>query len=443
MIKMKQITIDVSHCLLEDNEIKKAQKKTEYEIKKLQRASEQGYELDEASINLAVDKESLQQVQTLIQKKNKLDPRMIIVIGIGGSNLGTIAICDAILGKKQNLINPKRKILFADTVDSDLLFDIKQILKTVLKNNENIIVNVVSKSGSTTETIANFEVVLDLLKTHNIDTSESVVVTTDYQSKLWNLAEKKQFDCLKIPQKVGGRYSVFSPVGLFPLGMMDVDIKSLLAGAEQMRNQCLQLDTEKNPAATCAIATYLNYKKQHNIHDLFLFSDDLESVGKWYRQLVGESIGKQYDKDQNQVFIGITPTYSIGSTDLHSVAQLYLGGPFDKFTTFVPVIQNKHTVELPDYIDFNYLVEGIQNRSLQEIMQAIYQGVKKAFVKGKRPFMEIKLPDKSESTIGQFLQLNMMQIMLLGGLLNINPFDQPNVEVYKQETRLILEKKGL
>ncbi len=437
---MKSVTIDTNHTRLTRNEFKQVQPKIDQEISIINQAAEGAYDVDQASINLALDKEALQAVQDCVQRKNKLNPSLLVVVGIGGSNLGTLACCDAILGKKHNLKNPERKIVFADTVDADLLFDTKQIIENELNNHEKILLNVVSKSGSTTETIANFEVLLQQLEEKWNNPDESIVVTTDYQSKLWNIAEKKGYDRLQIPQKVGGRFSVFSPVGLFPLAMMDIDIASLLNGAEQMRTRCLQSDGEDNPAAMAAASSFLHYQKGHNIHDLFLFSDDLESIGKWYRQLVAESIGKQYDRDQKEVFTGVTPTYSIGSTDLHSVGQLYLGGPFDKFTTFVPIGENKHTVMLPDYDDYAQLVNGIQNRSLQEIMDAIYQGVKTAFMKGNRAFMEVMLPDKSEASLGQFLQLNMMHTMMLGGLLNINPFNQPNVEAYKKETRAILEK---
>lgn len=408
-------------------------------IKTIQEATEHGYDTDYASINLPLDAEALKKVLNVIHEKNKLNPTHIIVVGIGGSNLGTLAVYEALLGKKHNVKTKQKKILFADTVDSDLIRDIEEIIEPVLKNNEEIILNVVSKSGSTTETISNFEVLLRLLETYKTDCKENIVVTTDYDSKLWHIAQEKQYAVLEIPKKVGGRFSVFSPVGLFPLGLLGIDIEKLLEGAKQMRSRCLQEDIKVNPAAIAAVSSFLHFQDQKNIHDLFLFSDDLESIGKWYRQLLAESVGKEHDLNNNQVFTGMTPTYSIGSTDLHSVAQLYLGGPFDKFTTFVHVKHNKHSVILPDYAEYAHLVDGIQNKPMTDIMNAIYEGVKTAFVKGKRPFMEVILPDKSEESIGQFLQFKMMETMLIGFLLQINPFDQPNVEAYKTETRKILK----
>jgi glucose-6-phosphate isomerase len=438
---MKQLEFHFDHSLISEEQRKQCSDQILEEIKKIKLATEKQYEDDRASVNLPVDSDALQCVLNLVKEKNKLNPRYVVVVGIGGSNLGTLAVFDAILGKKHNLKTNDRKMLFADTVDSDLIHDIVEIIEPVLKNDENIILNVVSKSGSTTETIANFEVLLHVLEKYSSNPKESVVVTTDYHSKLWHLAQEKQYAILEIPKKVGGRYSVFSPVGLFPLAMIGVDVSQLLNGAKKMRSRCLQEDVKENPAAVAAICSYLHFKENKNIHDLFLFSDDLESIGKWYRQLLAESVGKEHDLSNNQVFTGITPTYSIGSTDLHSVAQLYLGGPFDKVTTFVQVKNNKHAVVLPNYEWYDRLVNGIQERPMQDIMTAIYQGVKTAFVKGNRPFMEIVLPDKSEESIGQFLQFKMMETMILGGLLKINPFDQPNVESYKKETRKILERK--
>ncbi len=435
---MNQIQFNFEKSLITQKQIQQLESNLISEIKRINQATEKDYEDDRASVNLPVDLKIVEKVVTVVDRKKDLNPNYIVVVGIGGSNLGTVAVFEAVLGKKHNLKHHWKKILFADTVDSDLLKDIKEIVEPVLKNNGNIVLNVVSKSGGTTETIANFEVLVSLLQEYKEEPEEFVVVTTDYDSKLWHLAREKGYDVLEIPKKVGGRFSVFSAVGLFPLAMIGVDITSLLEGAKMMRSRCLTESIEHNPAAIAAATSFLHYSDDKNIHDLFLFSDDLESVGKWYRQLFAESLGKEFDIDGDQVFTGFTPTFSIGSTDLHSMAQLYLGGPFDKYTTFVKVKNNKQKIIIPDMREYNQLVHGIQGKSMQDIMNAIYEGVKTAFVKGNRPFMEVVLPDKSEESIGQFLQFQMMQTMLLGRLLEVNPFDQPNVEAYKEETRSLL-----
>jgi glucose-6-phosphate isomerase len=410
------------------------------EIARMNEAIKHGYEDDHASLHLLEDNDSLRTIKTLVNEKRKLKPTYLVVVGIGGSNLGTIAVQEAVLGRLYNQREPPTKILYADTVDADLLESIIVLIEPVLKKGGNILINGVSKSGGTTETIANFEVLVEVLKQYKRDWQQYIVVTTDKNSRYWSLAQNQEFSLLEIPSKVGGRFSVFSAVGFFPLGMIGIDIDALVSGAQAMKKRCLSPQIDNNPAALGASLSYSQYKKGKNIHDLFLFSTDLESLGKWYRQLLGESIGKEYNMKGKQVFTGITPIVSIGSTDLHSMAQLSLGGPFDKFTTFVRVEHNKAVVQVPNLPEYASLVQGIQGRSLDDIMQAILQGVQGAYRKGNRPYAEIVLPDKTAYSIGQFMQFQMMQIMYLGALCDVNPFDQPNVETYKYGTRKILEE---
>ena len=440
---MNPIFFSYNNSLIPSEELAHTAEKLLEEIKRMNNAVALQYDDDRASINLPDDKQALKKIKMLVEQKKKLKPSYLIVVGIGGSNLGTMAVQEAILGKLYNQLNPNIKVLYADTVDSDLIDDIIKIIEPILKKGENIIINGVSKSGGTTETIANFEIMVELLKKYKKNYEKYVVVTSDKNSKFWNFALENRFDVLEIPKKIGGRYSVFSPVGLFPLGLIGIKIDQLLEGAHGMKSKCLSDTLLENPAVVSATLIYLHRKKGKNIHDLFLFGNDLESVGKWYRQLMGESIGKEFNKGKKRVFEGITPTVSIGSVDLHSMAQMYLGGPYDKFTTFINVKQNNSDMVVPDMSEYSTLVEVIQGRRLEELMDAIMEGVKTAFKKGKRPFTEIILQDKSECSIGQLLQFKMMEMMYLGFLLEVNPFDQPNVEDYKVETRKILESKKI
>jgi glucose-6-phosphate isomerase len=435
---MEGLGFSFKDAMITEGDMKETVPILKKEIEQMKLASQSGYNDDRASINLPFDREAKEKVATLVTKKLELKSKYLIVIGIGGSNLGTMAVQEAVYGRSYNLLDPKIKVLFAETVDSDDINNMLSMVKKSLEKGKNVILNVVSKSGATTETITLFEVFLDLLRRFNEDHEELVVVTTEKKSKLWDLAQKRRYSLLEIPKNVGGRYSVLSPVGLFPLGLIGIDIDALLGGAKSMRETCLRENIKDNPAAESAAHIYIHNKNGKNIHDLFLFAKDLEAIGKWYRQLMGESIGKEQDRSGNQVFRGITPTVSIGSTDLHSVTQLYLGGPYDKFTTFVTVRNMNDKVNVPSISEFSDLVPNIQGRDLKEIMDAIENGVKAAYRKKKRPFMEVVLPDKKEASIGQFLQFKMMEMMYLGVLLNVNPFNQPNVESYKTKTKRIL-----
>ena len=440
---MKDIEFSFEDAIIPQQRILETAERLRPEIKIMANAISEGYEGDLASLYLPDDRLMLGKVRQVIGENLHLKPVYLVVVGIGGSNLGTIAVQEAVLGKLYNQLTTATKVLYADTVDSDSINNIITLVKSVLERGDNILLNVISKSGTTTETIANAEVLIDLLRKHKKDYKKCITVTSDKDSELWNIAVREGFNVLEIPKKVGGRYSVFSSAGLFPLGLLGLNIERLLDGAAYMREACVDTNVEKNPAAISAAIQYLHYESGKNISDLFLFANDLESLGKWCRQLMAESLGKEFNKKCETVNTGITPVVSIGSTDLHSMAQLYLGGPYDKFTTFLSVENSNSQINVPTLEGYSKLVYGIQGTSLESVMSAIVEGTKAAFRKGGRPFMEIKLPYKSEYSIGQFLQFKMIETIFLGYLLDVNPFDQPNVESYKEETRKILQKNEI
>jgi glucose-6-phosphate isomerase len=439
---VKNIEFSFGDAMISQQRILETAERLRPEIRNMANAISEGYEGDLASLCVPDDRLMLSKVRKAIGENLQLKPVYLVVVGIGGSNLGTIAVQEAVLGKLYNQLTASTKVLYADTVDSDGINSIITLVKPVLERRDNIVLNVISKSGTTTETIVNAEVLIDLLRRHKKDYKNCISVTSDKDSELWDIAVRKGFNVLEIPKKVGGRYSVFSPVGLFPLGLLGVDIERLLDGAVFMREVCIGTDIEKNPAAMSAAIQYLHYESGKNISDLFQFANDLESLGKWCRQLMAESLGKEFNKKGETVNIGITPVISIGSTDLHSMVQLYLGGPYDKFTTFLSVENNNSHINVPTLRGYSKLVYGIQGKSLESIMSAMVEGTKAAFRNGRRPFMDVKLPCKSEYFIGQFLQFKMIETIYLGYLLDVNPFDQPNVESYKKETRKILTEQN-
>jgi len=425
--------------LVSNDTIKQSGDNLTKEIERIKSARSAQYNTPYAFINLPEDMALRQTMRQLAEQKKMFRPTALVVIGIGGSNLGTMAVHEALFGKLYNNHDPDMKVYFADTVDTDYIWDIVLLVEQELEKRNNVIINVISKSGTTTETVANFELFLELLQRYDpINYRDYVVVTTDEHSSLWQLAQKEQLDCLVIPQQVGGRYSVLSAVGLFPLALLGVDIDALHAGAQSIMPMATDTNITHNYPALSAIILHAQHANDFTIHDTFLFSVDLEGLGKWYRQLMGESIGKEYTRDNKQKFIGMTPTVSVGSIDLHSVGQLYLGGPYDKVTTFVSVAQNKSNLVLPNIPDYEKLVAKIQGKSLASVMDAIIQGVQRAYHTHKRPYVSVVLPEKTAYYIGQFLQFKMMEMAYLGYLLEVNPFDQPQVELYKKETKEIL-----
>lgn len=399
------------------------------------------YETNESSINLSLD-EKFKKILFDKIKNRKKELKYIIVVGIGGSNLGTMGLYRALRGRLDVFLHEDDpKMIFADTVSSSLVAQIVDFLNNQVTSPEEVLVNMVSKSGETTETIANFEVIYGVLKKRFGNTiSDRLVFTAAKGTKLWQLAEEKKIEVLEIPQKVGGRYSVLSPVGLFPLGLANFNVEKFLEGASEMVQKCLNHDSYQNPALASAILTNFHYEQGIKIYNNFYFNPELKSLGKWYSQLMAESIAKEYDVNNRKVNIGITPIVSIGSTDLHPMAQLFFAGPHDKFTQFVYASQKNNSPTVPSDLFLPGLVSDIGGKKIVDIMSAIFEGVKIAFYKNGLPYSEIVMHEITEDTLGQYLQLKMMETMYLAKLLGVNAFDQPKVEDYKRETREILKK---
>ncbi|MDP3696809.1 MAG: hypothetical protein Q8R55_02130 [Candidatus Taylorbacteria bacterium] len=396
----------------------------------------------ESSMNLPLDDGFKDFLVKKIQEKRNKELKHIIVVGIGGSNMGTMALCRALEGRLGVFLKANApKIVFVDTVSPPLMAQVTDFLNNQVKSPEEILVNVISKSGETTETIANFEVIYQALKNRfGEKVNERLVFTTDKGSKLWNEAESRKLDLLEVPKEVGGRYSALSAVGLFPLGLADFNIQGFWDGAGEMTKRCLSEDVYQNPALISAIITYFNYRKGFNIYNSFYFNPELKSLGKWYTQLMAESIAKEFNLNGEKINVGITPIVSIGSTDLHSMATLFLGEPRNKFTQFVHASQKENSPVVPKELFLPGLVPDIAGKSIAEIMNAIYYGVKIAFIKNALPYTELVLHEVSESSLGQYLQLKMCETMYLARLIGVNAFDQPKVEEYKRETREILKK---
>ena len=362
--------------------------------------------------------------------------RYIVVIGIGGSNLGTKAIYDALRQYSTNDTNPE--IVFIDTTNAaQLRHHIATIIPTLTSMDEVVLVSI-SKSGGTTETIANTEVLLSAYAKQFPSITERTVVITDQDSPFYSAATEAGIARLTIPAMVGGRYSVFSAVGLLPLLLAGIDIHAIRKGAQDILPYCLNEDWEHNPAIQSATVATLLYESGIHIHDTFVFHTELESLGKWYRQLLGESIGKKETVRGERRPVGFTPTVSIGSTDLHSVGQLYLGGPNERLTTFV-YSTKEEGVPIPEQRWFPELVPMINRSTTEDIMQAIRGGVKSAYGDAGLPYMEIELSGITPYELGAFMQWKMVEMMYLGKLFQVNPFDQPSVESYKVGTKRILE----
>ncbi len=405
-------------------------------IETLKTVAEMGdYSVPESSINLPTDEVIKEAVEKLIEEKVTDSLRYVFLIGIGGSNLGTKAIYDALPLDTYN-----GKILVCiDTVNERTLNEVQVIISELESPDELLIISV-SKSGGTTETIANTEIVLAMaIEKWGDEVTNRLVVITDEGSTFHQAASSKNISVLTMPPAIGGRYSVFTAVGLFPLAVLGVSITDLLDGAQTMRTACLNTDILSNPAAQSALVAYQSYHHGQIVHDTFVFTPELESLGKWYRQLLGESLGKTVNGGGDTARVGFVPTVSVGSTDLHSVGQLYLGGPARTLTTFVYASTESHVQTTPTKRTFESLTPMVTGKTTSEIMTAILNGTKAAYNNQSLPFMEIILEDITSFELGAFMQFKMMEMMYLGRLFGVDAFNQPAVELYKVETKKLLE----
>jgi glucose-6-phosphate isomerase len=401
-----------------------------------------GYDAPECSLNLVSDPSHAEKAEALAAELGSEHLKYVIVVGIGGSNLGTSAVYEALRGRTDVFLSHAPKLIFADTNNSKEMELVKRVLEENTSDAREVVLNIITKSGTTTETIANAAFLFDVLsrKFGETEALRRTVVTTDDDSALKQTAFEKGIHVLTLPKNVGGRYSVFSAVGLFPLRLAGVNTKELIEGARTMRNQCLGEIGLGNKALFGAVSAHMYAERKLNIYNDFFFNSELESIGKWWRQLFAESLGKRFNREGGSVSAGMTPMVSLGSTDLHSMVQLYFGGPKDKLTNFIYTNAGKGRAAVPSEHVFMKLALDISGKDFTNIMEAILSGTKEAYKEHGLPFIETILPDINEYSLGQFLQLKMMETMFLAELWNINAFDQPEVESYKKFTKELLKK---
>ena len=389
-------------------------------------AIETGYGGPENFLYLPSDDRISSSVTDIIATLGGERIRYVILIGIGGSILGARAVYESIKGNGVSANG--KEVFFIESNDAATAKNLTERFADVLP--EEILIIIASKSGKTIETISNAEYIVGELAKNTPSITGRVVVVSDDGSPLWRSAMGRGIAVLSTPATVSGRYSVFSALGILPLGVSGIDTGLLREGAVEMRNRCLSNDLKSNPAFQSARFLYEWHQRGRRIHDAMFFQPHLEALGKWYRQLLGESIGKTND-------IGITPTVSIGSSDLHSVGQLNLGGPEDK-TSMIIRGNYSDDINVPEELLFPGIVPRLAGRPFSFLNDAFYSGTVSAYRAKRIPFIDVQFEALSEREIGAFLMWKLCEVALLGNFFGINAFDQPHVEFYKKETELLL-----
>ncbi len=384
-------------------------------------------------------------VQDILKTAKDVQSRCdaFVVLGIGGSALGATALFNAFKHLYYNELPRKTRkyprLYVIDNVDPErmnALFDVIDV--------ENTVFNVITKSGSTSETMSQYLIITDILERKLGAKAKDNIIATTSASKgnLIKLAKEKGYTTFYIDEGVGGRFSVLSPVGLLPAAVIGIDIAKLLEGAREMDEKCKNAEVMQNPALVSAGLQYIAMKQGKNISVMMPYADSLKYFADWYAQLWAESLGKEVDKNGKLVNAGQTPVKALGVTDQHSQVQLYNEGPFDKVITFIEVKNFRSDVTIPngckEYPNVNFLC----GHSLSELINNELFATRYNLTRRGRMNYTIEMDEINECNIGALIELLQLQTAYAGELLNIDAYNQPGVEGGKDATYALFGRVG-
>ncbi|MEP6857603.1 MAG: glucose-6-phosphate isomerase [Gemmatimonadales bacterium] len=391
-------------------------------------------------VDLPSDKTLLAQVEKFASSaQGRYDD--VVILGIGGSALGPIALRTSLRPSGWNLLDDKARggyprLHVLDNVDPETIDALLGRLRL-----ERALFIVTSKSGGTAETMAQFLIVHDRLAREKLDVTRHLVFVTDpKQGALRPLAERLKVPALDIPANIGGRFSVLSAVGTLPAALIGIDVKSLVSGAVEMAKRCESAELAKNPAGVYAMLQWLADTRLTKKIVVFMpYSDPLRDFAAWFVQLWAESLGKQRPDGTS---VGSTPLAALGATDQHAQVQLFMEGPADKTVTFVAVDQRATDVTIPtafqDVKELGYL----GGHSLGELIDIEQRATAGALAKRGRPNMTIHLERVDAPHVGQLMMLLELATAYAGQLYGIDAFNQPGVELGKQFAYALLGRPG-
>jgi len=372
----------------------------------------------------------LEEIEEVAKDFRELD--VLVVVGIGGSYLGAKSVISALADSFDDNSDEKVKVIYAGhNLSEDYLYDLVQYL-----GSKRFGICVISKSGTTTEPAISFRLLKDLLEKSvgKLIASKRIVVITDKnKGALRTLANQEGYKTFSIADNIGGRFSVLSPVGLFPIALAGFDVRKLINGAKYMQEHLSHSDYEDNIAAKYASIRKLLYDKGFKVELFATFNPRLHFVSEWWKQLYGESEGKDNK--------GLFPASVDFTTDLHSMGQYIQDGERHLFETFVSVKNNKHKVFIPsddaDLDNLNY----ISGSSVGFVNEMAEIGTQEAHIAGGVPCVNIIMPKINEYYLGELIYFYEMACAISASLLDVNPFDQPGVEEYKKNMFTLLGKK--
>jgi len=367
----------------------------------------------------------------------------LVVLGIGGSALGNIALQTALNPYMYNLDDNQRdgpRIFVFDNVDPEQL---GSFLNWIQDKLESTVFNVISKSGRTSETASQFmifhKMLSDILGPENL--RDHVVATTDaHKGTLRTIADEFNLRSLVVPDGVGGRFSVLSAVGLFSAAMCGIDIDELLEGARDMDKRVSNEDFSQNPAGINAAIHHHFYHRAKKISVMMPYSHALKDLCDWYRQLWAESLGKEDNLKGEKVHVGPTPVKALGTTDQHSQVQLYREGPNDKLFTFLQVSSFDKDVEIGPAPDCAPELGYLTKKNMSKLLNSEKMATEYALLQSKRPCLTVHFDKVNPYNVGQFIYLYEVTTSIVGTLFGINTYNQPAVELGKEATFALMDR---
>ena len=370
----------------------------------------------------------------------------VLVLGIGGSALGTKALLTALKPPAWNELSDEQrdyfpKLTVLENVDPT---SIAAALRRI--DPRRVFVNVISKSGGTAETLAQYLVVRGWLdQALGPDAaSRHIAFTTDpVKGPLRELARREGIAALEVPPDVGGRFSVLTAVGLLPAALVGIDIEALLRGARLALAAGSEPDLLRNPPALYAALLWAaDAWLGARIHVLMPYSDRLREFAAWFVQLWAESLGKRTDRRGQPIFAGPTPLGAVGATDQHSQVQLFMEGPFDKVVTFLKVENPGEEVRIPHRADLPEELAYLQGHSIGDLLRAEQEATSAALARMGRMNATLEVPRLDEEVLGELIMFMQLATGFAGVWYGVNPFDQPGVELGKRLTFAAMGRPG-
>ena len=367
-----------------------------------------------------------------------------VIVGIGGSALGVQAIQTALLHPSWNSLERESRsghprLFVIDNVDPEHVASLMDLIDP-----SKSVFNIISKSGSTAETMANYLVIRGALELKGLDPKVHLVFTTDpNEGALRKIAIDEEIPNFKIPSNVGGRFSVLTSVGLLASAVIGVDVKAMIDGAKKALSDFIsQEDTLKNPTLFNAALHYLYSKKGKRISVMMPYSNALYALADWHRQLWAESLGKEKNLTGEVINAGQTPVKALGTVDQHSQVQLYMEGPNDKIITFLKVKEFRRNVRIPkihkDKKEFAYL----GGKDMSKLINSEQEATALALIEKGRPNLTITFEKINAEEVGKFFTYYESLVTAVGYLYGVNPFDQPGVELGKLNTYALVGREG-